>query len=268
MPATTVQCMDLLALLAGSHRDLRTALGQQGGIHALVAIVLQRPPTLSQRHALAALVALATNHPDNKRRMVDVNMLPVAILLLQESAWDGVRGQAAALLLQLACDSAVLKERIVDARGVPALLSCLSVSEPPSSGVTQTNAAAALRSLALSEHARHAIVAANGLQQLMGALQRGNSDCQATVADVVGMVATSGADVQAVVQPLVMLLQSPNDACRRAAAAALRAWACCSADAQLVVGAGARAVVTQRLRSVGPHDVEELSVLKQLAACL
>lgn len=267
-PTNTAFGMDLLALLADSHRDLRTAFGV--AIPCLVS-VLCHPPSLSQRRVLAALVSLAANHPDNKRRMVDANLVPMAIMLLQ-SCWDGVRGQAAALLLQLACDSAAFKERIVDAGAVPFLLSTLDAAHP-CSDTTRTNAAAVLRSLALSEHARR-VIAANGLQLLAGGVESGCCECQALVADVVGMVAghawsvMGAAGLQVVVQPLAALLQSPSGACRRAAAVALRSVASCGGDARLAVAGAAGAVVARQLRVVGPHDVEELHVLKQLAAIL
>lgn len=252
--------INLLTLLATSHWDLRSAFG--GAIPSVAPLALQ--PSLVQQHALASLVALATNHHDNKRAMVDTGAIPGAVAMLQQSGSVDVCSHAAALLLQLACDSAVFKERMVDAGAVPVLLSRLGAHSATSLGV---HVAAVLRSLALSEHARRAMVAANGMQQLAVGLQRGSNDCQAIVAEVVGVLVDKPPGVNAadvVVEPLVALLQSPSGACRRAAAVTLRAVAVRGRP----LGAGAEAVVAQQLRAVGPRDVEERDGLQRLAAAL
>lgn len=73
-----------------------------------------------------------------------------------------------------------LKERIVDAKAIPLLLTLLDRTTPCST-TTRLNATAALRSLSLSESARKVIVTEGGVKQLTGMLQGDSEECQEQV---------------------------------------------------------------------------------------
>lgn len=115
---------------------------------------------------------------------------PLVSLLSTELSDDGGRQVAAACLENLTYDSAPIRKSVVDAGGLPLLVSLLESD----CEAAQKSAAGALHNLALARANCVKIAAAGGIEPLVGLLETGPEAVQAAAGGAIGKLALDPAN--------------------------------------------------------------------------
>lgn len=129
---------------------------------------------------------------------------PLVSLLSTELSDDGGRQVAAACLENLTYDSAPIRKSVVDAGGLPLLVSLLESD----CEAAQKSAAGALHNLALARANCVKIAAAGGIEPLVGLLETGPEAVQAAAGGAIGKLALDPANRVEIVECRENLLLS------------------------------------------------------------
>ena len=244
------------------HQGNRKAITEHGGIGPLVEL-LGSPNRMARSHAEGALVRLSI---ENVNRVLIIKQL---VEMLQETSGTAAQEQAAAALANLARESTENRTSILEAGGIPKLLSLLySTSQK-----AIMNAVSAIGQLSYNNLAnQNAITEANGLQALVDTLSpASNNQKESTNAQMCTLCATAiwylaegnytnqtklmkaGA-----IPPVVALLANASPEMQTNAAGALAALSRGHADNQGgIARCGAIAPLCNMVREGAPETREE-----------
>lgn len=125
-------------------------------------------------------------------------------LLSSDLSDDGGRQVAAAAIENLTYDSPAIRKSVVDAGGLPMLVSLLESDSEPA----QRSAAGALHNLALARANCAKIAAAGGIEPLVELLETGPEDVQAVAGGTLGKLALEPANRAEIVECREKLLDS------------------------------------------------------------
>jgi vacuolar protein 8 len=129
---------------------------------------------------------------------------PLVTLLSDDLSDDGGRQVAAAALENLTYDNTAIRKSVVDAGGVPLLVSLLDSD----SDAAKRSAAGALHNLALARANCNKIAAAGGIEPLVELLETGPEALQAVAGGTLGKLALDPANRVEIVECREKLLES------------------------------------------------------------
>lgn len=187
----------LLAAAAGALANLACEeVGTNSTIAAAPGCVSRLVQLLSHsscvvREAAASVLAKLAWEPELCKPIADAGALkPLVSLLSTDLSDDGGRQVAAACIENLTYDSAPIRKSVVDAGGVPLLVSLLESN----CEAAQKSAAGALHNLALARANCVKIAAAGGIEPLVGLLETGPEAVQAVAGGAIGKLALDPAN--------------------------------------------------------------------------
>lgn len=157
------------------------------------------PTILSAPALLCALLPTAMLHPADAGAVK-----PLVTLLSNDLSDDGGRQVAAAALENLTYDNTAIRKSVVDAGGVPLLVSLLDSD----SDAAKRSAAGALHNLALAHANCDKIAAAGGIEPLVELLETGPESLQAVAGGTLGKLALDPANRMEIVECREKLLDS------------------------------------------------------------
>jgi vacuolar protein 8 len=131
---------------------------------------------------------------------------PLVSLLSTKLSDDGGRQVAAAAIENLTYDNTAIRKSVVDAGGVPMLVSLLESN----SEAAQKSAAGALHNLALARANCVKIAAAGGIEPLVGLLETGPEAVQAVAGGTIGKLALDPDNRAEIVEAREKLLDSDS----------------------------------------------------------
>lgn len=157
------------------------------------------------REAAASVLGKLAWEPELCEPIADAGAVkPLVTLLSDDLSDDGGRQVAAAALENLTYDNTAIRKSVVDAGGVPLLVSLLDSD----SDAAKRSAAGALHNLALARANCNKIAAAGGIEPLVELLETGPEALQAVAGGTLGKLALDPANRVEIVECREKLLES------------------------------------------------------------